>query len=185
MTKTGTVAAVLGTDLVPPVVAFKEGYEAGAKYINPSINIISTYHPGGLDVAFTDPEWGATTAAQAIQNGADVVFGAGGKTGNGALIEVASHAGLFCIGVDSDQWETVPEAHPCLLSSAMKLITPGLFDLIKGAKAGTFPAGNYYGAAGLAPYHDFDSVIPQAVKDKIKTIAAGLLDGSITTGYGG
>jgi basic membrane protein A len=67
----------------------------------------------------------------------------------------------------------------------MKLITPGLFDLIKGAKAGTFPAGNYYGAAGLAPYHDFDSVIPQAVKDKIKTIAAGLLDGSITTGYGG
>jgi basic membrane protein A len=185
MTKSSTVAAVLGTDLVPPVVAFKEGYEAGAKYINPSINIISTYHPGGLDVAFTDPEWGATTAAQAIQNGADVVFGAGGKTGNGALIEVASHAGLFCIGVDSDQWETVPEAHPCLLSSAMKLITPGLFDLIKGAKAGTFPAGNYYGAAGLAPYHDFDSVIPQAVKDKIKTIAAGLLDGSITTGYGG
>ncbi len=185
MTKTSTIAAVLGTDLVPPVVAFKEGYEAGAKYINPSINIISTYHPGGLDVAFTDPEWGATTAAQAIQNGADVVFGAGGKTGNGALIEVASHAGLFCIGVDSDQWETVPEAHPCLLSSAMKLITPGLFDIIKGAQGGTFPAGNYFGAAGLAPYHDFDSVIPQAVKDKITQIATGLKDGSITTGYGG
>ncbi len=185
MTKTGTVAAVLGTDLVPPVVAFKEGYEAGAKYINPNINVISTYHPGGLDVAFTDPEWGATTAAQAIQNGADVVFGAGGKTGNGALIEVASHPGLFCIGVDSDQWETVPEAHPCLLSSAMKLITPGLFDLIKGANAGTFPAGNFYGAAGLAPYHDFDSTIPQAVKDKITEIGKGLLDGSIPTGYGG
>lgn len=185
MTKTGTIAGVFGTDLVPPVVAFKEGYEAGARYINPSINIISTYHPGGLDVAFTDPEWGATTAAQAIQNGADVVFGAGGKTGNGALIEVASHAGLFCIGVDSDQWETVPEAHPCLLSSAMKLITPGLFDLIKAAKDGTFNAGNAYGAAGLAPYHDFDSVIPQAVKDKITQIANGLKDGSITTGYGG
>ena len=185
LTKTNTIAAVLGTDLVPPVVAFKEGYEAGAKYINPNINVISTYHPGGLDVAFTDPEWGATTAAQAIQNGADVVFGAGGKTGNGALIETAGHAGLFCIGVDSDQWETVPEAHSCLVSSAMKLITPGLFDLIKGAKAGTFPAGNFYGAAGLAPYHDFDSTIPKAVKDKITEIGAGLLDGSITTGYGG
>ena len=35
MTKTNTIAAVLGTDLIPPVVAFKEGYEAGAKYINP------------------------------------------------------------------------------------------------------------------------------------------------------
>jgi basic membrane protein A len=88
LTKTGTVAAVLGTDLVPPVVAFKEGYEAGARSVNPDINVISTYHPGGLDVAFTDPEWGAATARQAIDNGADVVFGAGGKTGNGALDEV-------------------------------------------------------------------------------------------------
>lgn len=184
MSKTGTIAAVLGTDLVPPVVAFKEGYEAGAKYINPSINVISTYHPGGLDVAFTDPEWGATTAAQAIQNGADVVFGAGGKTGNGALIETAGHAGLFCIGVDSDQWETVPEAHACLMSSAMKLITPGLFDILKSTKDGNFPTvGNYFGAAGLAPYHDFDSVIPQAVKDKITEIGKGLVDGTITTGY--
>ena len=124
LSTTGTIAAVLGTDLVPPVVAFKEGYELGAQYINPDINFISTYHPGGLDVAFTDPEWGAATAAQAMDSGADVVFGAGGKTGNGALIEVASREGVYCIGVDSDQWETVPEAHPCLVTSAMKLITP-------------------------------------------------------------
>ena len=27
----------------------------GAKSVNPDINIIATYHPGGLDVAFTDP----------------------------------------------------------------------------------------------------------------------------------
>jgi basic membrane protein A len=185
MTQTGTIAAVLGTDLIPPVVAFKEGYEAGARSVNPDINIISTYHPGGLDVAFTDPEWGATTAAQAIANGADVVFGAGGKTGNGALIETAGTTGLYCIGVDSDQWETVPEAHACLISSAMKLITPAVFDLVKLAQEGNMPSGNYYGAAGLAPFHDFDSTVPQDVKDLINTTAEGLLDGSITTGYGG
>lgn len=183
MSKSGTVAAVLGTDLVPPVVAFKEGYEGGAKYINPDINLISTYHPGGLDVAFTDPEWGATTAKQAIDNGADVVFGAGGKTGNGALIEVASHEGLYCIGVDSDQWGTVPEAHPCLITSAMKLITPGVFNLIKLAKEGNFPVGNYIGDVGLAPFHDFEDAVPQDVKDKLEEIDAGLKDGSISTGY--
>ena len=185
MTQTDTIAAVLGTDLIPPVVAFKEGYEAGARSVNPDINIISTYHPGGLDVAFTDPEWGATTAAQAIANGADVIFGAGGKTGNGALIETAGNSGLYCIGVDSDQWETVPEAHACLISSAMKLITPAVFDLITLANEGNFPAGNYYGAAGLAPYHDFDSDIPADVKELIDETSTGLLDGSITTGYGG
>lgn len=185
LSESGTVAAVLGTNLVPPVVAFKEGYEAGARYINADINLISTYHPGGLDVAFTDPEWGATTAAQAIDtNGADVVFGAGGKTGNGALIEVASREGVYCIGVDSDQWETVPEAHPCLVSSAMKLITPGVFDLISAAQSDSFPSGNFVGSVGLAPFHDFDAQIPQEVKDRLAEIDAGLQDGSITTGYG-
>jgi basic membrane protein A len=165
------------------VVAFKVGYENGAKYIKPDIKIISTYHPGGLDVAFTDPEWGATTAKQALDQGADVVFGAGGKTGNGALIEVAGTAGLYCIGVDTDQWLTVPEAHACLISSAMKLLTPGVFDLVKLAKDGKFPGGNFVGPVGLAPYHDFDSKIPADVKSKIQEIDKGLKDGSISTGY--
>lgn len=185
LSESGTIAAVLGTDLVPPVVAFKEGYEAGALYINADINLVSTFHPGGLDVAFTDPEWGASTAAQAIDtNGADVVFGAGGKTGNGALIEVASREGVYCIGVDSDQWETVPEAHSCLVSSAMKLITPGVFDLIANSQSGSFPSGNFIGEVGLAPFHDFDAQISQEIKDRLAEINAGLLDGSILTGYG-
>lgn len=183
MTKTGTIAAVLGTNLVPPVQAFKVGYEKGAAYVKPDVKVIATYHPGGLDVAFTDPEWGATTAKQALDNGADVVFGAGGKTGNGALIEVAGSAGKYCIGVDSDQWETVPEAHSCLISSAMKLITPGVIELITMAKDGNFPSGNYYGAAGLAPFHDFDSQIPTEVKDKLAEIDKALKDGSLVTGY--
>lgn len=185
LTQSGTIAAVLGTDLVPPVVAFKEGYEAGARHINPEISIISTYHPGGLDVAFTDPEWGASTARQAMDQDADVVFGAGGKTGNGALTEVAGEPGYYCIGVDTDQWETVPEAHPCLVSSAMKLITPGVAGLISASVDGNFPSGNFVGETGLAPFHDFEDQIPQEVKDSIDEIDQGLRDGSITTGYGG
>lgn len=183
MTTSDTIAGVFGTDLVPPVVAFKEGYEGGAKYINPDINIISTYHPGGLDVAFTDPEWGGTTAKQALDQGADVVFAAGGKTGNGALIETAGNPGKFCIGVDSDQWLTVPEAHPCLMSSAMKMITPAVFDLIKAAVDGTIEPGIFVGPVALAPFHDFEDQIPQDVKDKLAEIDAGLKDGSIETGY--
>ena len=183
LSESGTVAAVLGTDLIPPVVAFKVGYENGAKYIDPNINIISTFHPGGLDVAFTDPEWGATTAKQAMDQGADVVFGAGGKTGNGALIEAAGNEGKYCIGVDLDQWVTVPEAHPCLVSSAMKMIVPGIFNLINMAKEGNFPGGNYFGEVGLAPFHDFEDEVPDDVKATLDEIRAGLLDGSIPTGY--
>lgn len=184
LTESNTIAAVLGTDLIPPVIAFKDGYENGARYVNPDVEVISTFHPGGLDVAFTDPEWGASTAAQAIGLGADVIFGAGGNTGNGALIEVASHDGLYCIGVDTDQWETVPAARPCLVSSAMKLITPGTFELIQLAQDGNFPSGNYVGEVGLAPFHDFEDQISDEIKERLAEIDAGLHDGSISTGYG-
>jgi basic membrane protein A len=189
LSKTGTIAAVLGTDLVPPVVAFKEGYEAGARAINPDINILATYHPGEISQAFVDPEWGASTAKQALDQGADVIFGAGGNTGNGALQEVAAAPGagtdVFCIGVDTDQWETLPAAHPCLVSSAMKLITPSVAELIGTYAAdGTMTSGNAFGGAGLAPFHDFESVVPQEIKDKLAEIDAGLKDGSISTGYG-
>jgi basic membrane protein A len=183
MTKTNTIAAVLDENTYPSIVAFKEGYEAGAKYINSNIHIISTYNPGKSEVTITDPEWGANITAQTIQNGADVIFGGRSRTGIGALIETASHPGLYCIGVDTDQWDTNPEVRTCLISSAVKLITPAVFDLVKLAKDGNFPSGNYYGSYGMSPYHDFDSVIPKAVKDKMNQISAGLKDGSISTGY--
>lgn len=188
LSQTGTIAAVLGTDLVPPVVAFNEGYVAGAQSVNPDINVISTYHPGEISQAFVDPEWGAATAKQALDQGADVIFGAGGITGNGALQEIATADGagetVFCIGVDTDQWNTVPAAQPCLVSSAMKLITPGVVDLVSLASEGNFPGGNYFGDADLAPFHDFDDMIPQELKDLLAATKAGLIDGSIDTGYG-
>ena len=39
------------------------------------------------------------------------------------------------------------------------------------------------GGVGLAPYHDWDSKIPQAVKDKVKEAAEGLKSGKLATGY--
>ena len=66
----------------------------------------------------------------------------------------------------------------------MKLITPGVVGLFDLYMEGNAPLGNYYGGAGIAPFHDFDSQISQEIKDQLDTIAAGLADGSITTGYG-
>jgi basic membrane protein A len=188
LSQTGKIAAVLGTDLVPPVVAFGTGYANGAKFINPDIEVISTYHPGEISQAFVDPEWGAATARQAIDQGADVIFGAGGQTGNGALQEVAAAVtaggSLYCIGVDTDQWETLPAAHPCLVSSAVKEITPSVVTLISDYAAdGTKHEGNFVGSAGLAPFHDFEDQVPQEVKDKLAEISAGFVDGSVSTGY--
>ena len=88
----------------------------------------------------------------------------------------------MAIGVDTDQYLTVPEAQKVLLTSAMKLLIPGTFDLIKMAKDGKFPTGgDFVGQAGLAPYHDLDSKVPAEVKAKIAEIDKGLKDGSLKT----
>ncbi|MEJ5223850.1 MAG: BMP family ABC transporter substrate-binding protein [Anaerolineales bacterium] len=181
MTKTGKIGSVLGTDVVPPVWRFGEGYRAGAAYINPDVEVFVVYHSDvGFDKTFTDPEWGAQTANAMIAQGADVIFGAGGKTGNGA-VEAAAQAGVYAIGVDTDQYYTLPNAAPRLLSSATKEITAGVFDLLKLAKEGKFPSGNYLGAAGYAPYHDLENEVPAEVKARMEEINAKLLSGELKT----
>ncbi|MGD9890711.1 MAG: BMP family protein [Dehalococcoidia bacterium] len=180
MNQTGTIGQVLGTDVVPAVKKFGEGFKAGAVYAKPGINVLTWYHPGGLAKGFTDPEEGKKQALQMISQNADVIFAAGGLTGNGGLLGCAEK-NVLAIGVDADQYYTVPEAQKVLLSSAMKLITPGVFELVRAAKDGNFKGGNFVGQVGLAPYHDLESKVPQAVKDKIEEIDKGLKEGTIKT----
>ena len=181
MTTSGKIGAVLATDAVPPVWRFGEGYRAGAKSIKPDIEINVVYHNDvGFDKTFIDPEWGKTTAISMIDKGVDVIFGAGGKTGNGALLGSAEK-NVMAIGVDTDQYLTVPEAQKVLLSSAMKLLVPGTFNLIKAAKDGKIQGGNFTGEASYAPFHDLDGKVPADVKTKMQEIQKGLTDGSIKT----
>jgi basic membrane protein A len=77
-----------------------------------------------LDQAVTDPEWGASTAQDLLDQGADTIFGCGGSTGNGA-ITAAAQAGAYAIGAETDRYLSLPEAAPRLLSSAMKHVAPG------------------------------------------------------------
>jgi basic membrane lipoprotein Med (substrate-binding protein (PBP1-ABC) superfamily)/ABC-type branched-subunit amino acid transport system substrate-binding protein len=183
LSESGTIGAVLGSEMVPPVVAFKEGYENGARYVNPDIELISVFHPGELELAFSDADWGAQTAREALDRGADVLFGAGGQTGNGAILETATREGAYCIGVDVDQWETLPEARPCLVTSAVKLIAPGVFDLVVLAYEGELPGGNNFGRAGLAPFHDFEERIAQDIKDELGALEEAINEGALDTGY--
>jgi basic membrane protein A len=185
MSESNKIGAVCGTDAVPPVWRFGEGYKAGAAYADgmsgETTEVFVVYHSDvGFDKTFTDPEWGASTAKSMMDQGADAIFGCGGITGNGA-ITAAAQAGAYAIGVDTDQYLTLPEAAPRMLSSAMKLITPGVFDLVKLSQDGQFPSGNYFGDAGYAPFHDLESEVPAEVKTMLEEINAGLLDGSIKT----
>lgn len=181
MTKTGTVCTVSGME-IPPVVRFVVGFQNGAKYSKPDAKTLNVYIP-----SFTDPAKGKEVGQSMIAQGCDVVFGVGGNTGNGGLL-AAKEKGLMAIGVDVDQYLTYPEVKDALITSAAKNVDVAVFNYLKSvsdgsSKAGALTANVKNGGVGLAPYHDWDSKIPQAVKDKVAAALKGLQDGSIQTGY--
>lgn len=186
MSASHKLGAVCGTDAVPPVWRYGEGYKAGAAYEDgkngTKTEVVVVYHSDvGFDKTFTDPTWGADTANSMIDKGSDVIFGCGGKTGNGA-VDAAAQRGVYAIGVDLDQWYTLPEAAKQLLSSAIKPITEPVALVVKLTKDGKFPTGGiYWGPSGYAPYHDLASKVPANVDSEMQAVLKGLNDGSIKT----
>lgn len=185
MSKSNKIGVVCGSEAIPAAWRFGEGYRAGAAFADQfkgiTTDVLVAYHSEvDLDRTLADPEWGAVTAKSMLDQGADAIFGCGGMTGNGA-ITTAAEAGVYAIGADTDQYLTLPEAAPRLLSSAVKLITPSVFELIKLSREDQFPSGNYFGRVGYAPFHDLAQEVPDPVKELMKQIQAGLLDGSIKT----
>lgn len=183
VSKSGKIGAVGGKEQVPAVKKFVLGYEAGAKYVNADIQVSKVY----ID-SFTDPTAGGEAAKTQIAEGADVIFGAGGQTGSGA-IKTAADNNVFVIGVDQDEYNTTFKKGPApmLITSAMKRVDNAVFDVVKEVVDGTFAGGLYLGNAAnggidYAPFHDAESALPADAKAKLDEIKKGLADGTITTG---
>jgi len=188
LTKTNHVGGVYGLD-VPAVVQFRKGYENGAHYINPNIKVDGVFHPAAAN-AFADPDWGKARAQDELSGGADVIFAAGGATGNGALL-AAKEAGKPCIGVDVDQYFTYPDVDPCLVTSSEKHISVAVKSIIAAAVKKQWPTSGVLffdlknNGVGLAPYHQWDSKVSADIKAKLQDIATKIANGTLSTGAEG
>ncbi|MEJ7773986.1 MAG: BMP family ABC transporter substrate-binding protein [Nocardioidaceae bacterium] len=184
LTESNVIGVVAGREDVPPVVRYVNGYETGAKSINPDIEVLRVYNS-----SFDDPAKGASDAKQMIGEGADVIFGAGGITGSGG-VRAAAESGAWAVGVDQDQYATIfgsgsAEGADRIASSAVKRVDLGVFTQIAAAIEGDFKGGIFQLTAendGItyAPPHDAD--IPVEVSQRLEEIRSGLADGSIDTG---
>ncbi|MGM0432919.1 MAG: BMP family lipoprotein, partial [Spirochaetota bacterium] len=150
--------------LIPAVEKFEVGFIQGARYVNPDVEVISTV----LD-SFVDTAKGKEAANTMIERGADIIFAAAGNAGNGALY-AADESDVLAIGVDKDQWDVAPGT---ILTSATKGVANSVYRVVKDVYEGNAEGGNVnYGikenAVGLAPYHDLESIVPQAVKDEVQ-----------------
>jgi basic membrane protein A len=185
VSKSGTIGAVGGLQ-IPPVVRYIEGYAKGAAYAKAGTKVLKIYQPESGAKDFNDPDWGKQQGQTFISQGADVIFGVGGTTGNGALL-AAKDASKFCVGVDVDQFVSYPDVDSCLITSAEKhldlAVKQAITDLTKGTlKGGVVTYDIQNGGIGLAPYHDNASKIPADVQTKIADIQSKLKSGAITTG---
>ena len=188
LSQSGVVGGVYGID-IPPVIKYRNGFENGAKFINPDITTLGVY----ID-SFTAPDRGAAAAGQFLGEGADVIFGAGGPTGSGAITRAAQD-GALVIGVDQDEFLTTfgngetPGAEN-LISSALKRVDVAVYTaiemLVNGGEG--FPGGDNIimsaenDGVGFAEAHLAADKVPAEVTDYLEDILVGLKRGWISTG---
>jgi basic membrane protein A len=131
LTKTNKVGYVGGMD-VPLLRRFELGYIQGVKYVNPTAEVVS-----GWVGAFDDPVKGKELALTLYTEGADIIFAAAGKSGEGVLA-ASKEKGLYSIGVDSDQCYIAPGN---VITSMMKRVDLAVFGVVKSLNEGTLKGG--------------------------------------------
>lgn len=189
-TKTGTVAT-FGGIAIPSVTIFMDGFVDGVARYNAdngtSVKVLGwdkDKQDGSFTGDFEDQSKGQNTTKNFIDQGADIIMPVAGPVGHGAAAAAREAGDVSIIWVDADGYDTVPQYKDLFLTSVMKEIGASVFDTVKEAQGGTFSADPYIGTlanggVGIAPYHDFDSKIPQEVKDKITQLKADISSGAL------
>jgi basic membrane protein A len=172
---------------IPPVEQFIVAYCAGAEYYNEKKG--TDVQCKGVYVGdFESPDKGKVAGKSLIDEGVDVIFGVGGKTGNGGLT-AAKEAGKWGVGVDVDQYNTLPNEKDILITSCMKRLDNAVYAVVESLVNDKFAGGTTFVATaknngvGLAPYHDFEKEIPKELDKEVKDIQKGIQDGTIKTGW--
>ncbi len=132
----------IGGQEIDLIKEFEAGYIAGAKAVNPAIEVKSQY----LGAAGDNAAWGSPDKAKEIAlgwfaDGVEVIYTAAGGSGNGT-IDAAVEAGKWAIGVDSDQYLTAtPEQQAHILTSMLKRVDVAVFETAKAVQAGDLAGG--------------------------------------------
>jgi basic membrane protein A len=146
---TGTIGFIGGVSGVGGLIEkFEAGYMAGARTVNPDIEILSEYITAAPDFdGFNAPDRARDIALAMYDGGADIVYHAAGGSGAG-LFEAASvqsdtiGSQVWAIGVDSDQYNTADEAvREFILTSMLKRVDVAVFEAIKSQVDGMFSSG--------------------------------------------
>ncbi len=165
---------IVGGQTIPVIQDFVVGFEKGAKLVDPSIKVLTSYVG-----SFTDPQTAYNQAQDMYHRGAAVVFAAAGGSGLGVL-KASNALNRYSIGVDSNQNATYPKN---VLASDLKQVDNSVFDLVNLAQKGKLAYGKtyIYGLQnnGVALVEN-DALVPAAIRNKLTTYDSEVKSGKVT-----
>ena len=171
--KTGKIGVIGALD-IDVINGFIAGYESGARYANPTIQISRAYCGG-----FADPVTAKEMALQMYNSGVDIIFGAAGGSGLG-IFQAAGEVGKYAVGVDSNQNGIKPDA---IMMSSIRKFDSVIYSAISDVFTETFKEGlEFVGLKEDAIDLTFDKsnvVVPQAIKNEIAQVKKQIIDGTI------
>jgi basic membrane protein A len=128
------VVGVIGGMKIPLIDANIAGFMAGAKYADVNMKALHSYVGN-----WADPAKGKELTFSMYEQGADIVWGAAGRSGLG-VINAAKEKNFYAIGADSDQGYLAPEN---ILTNGMKRVDNTVYIAIKDVIDGKFEAKIY------------------------------------------
>ena len=111
-----------------------------------------------------------------------MIFQVAGLTGAGAL-RAACSAKIWGIGVDVDQYQSLPDSKACIVTSAEKHLQVAVRDAIKrfkdkGKQSGIFTNDATNDGIGYSPIKNLNPV-PAGLEDKLKQAVADMKSGKL------
>lgn len=164
------VIGVIGGMKIPLIDANIAGFIAGAKYVDPEINALHSYVGH-----WADPAKGKELTLSMIEQGADVVWGAAGRSGLG-VINAAQEKNIYAIGADSDQGHLAPDN---VLTNGMKFVDQTVLLAIKQVLDGTFEGNIHVLGVAEDVLGYSKNLLPEDVTNALEEAKAKMISGEI------
>lgn len=181
-----TVGIVGGQD-IPVINDFIDGFTNGFTDAGGAADSVLVQYVGG-DKAFNDPARGKEISTSMFDSGAVAVWGVAGGSGAGVM-EAAADAGLYSVGVDSDQFLTVTDEKlkATILTSMVKNVDAALQRAGELNSAGTlkYGAAENVGVAddgvGIATDNaNFEKLVPADIATELQGVYEKVKAGDVT-----
>jgi basic membrane protein A len=178
MTKTKAIGHIMGENYVTLHMS-TISFEAGIHSVDPTIKFYSVYAG-----SWSDASLGYSIAEAMIEeHNVDIIMQEADVTGRG-VVSACVDKGIMVIGVYGDQSALAPAN----TLTSVDLKTYVMLDtIIKIYQAGKWSdyggklweMGLAEGTVDLAPFHEFETKVPQAARDAIEAAKQGIINGTI------